>query len=176
MVSRKRRNKAARGAGFTLIELMAVILILGILVGLSAKGLRAARLNAKKARALVEMKSIETAVKAYVNKYGKPPVPEASLGRADYGSSPEESRGIVATLAGKNEQLNPARIVFLEPRAADGFLDPWGEPYLIALDGDLDGRVELEGETVARAVAIVAVGYRALSGSRDPDDVIASWR
>ena len=46
--------------GFTLIELLVVIAILSILVTLGSKGLRSARISAKKAKAMVEMQAIET--------------------------------------------------------------------------------------------------------------------
>lgn len=175
-------------SAFTLIEMLAVMAILAILVTLGSKGLRAARIGAKKAQAMVEMKSIETAIKAYQNKYGKLPVAGLVVqGQADllfsvsaYEDAAADSMDIVSVLTAADDMVaddNPAKMVFLEPQAdgADGrFVDPWGSQYLIALDGDYDGTLLIDGETVRRKVAVASVGLYQLSSSTN--DLVVSWR
>jgi prepilin-type N-terminal cleavage/methylation domain-containing protein len=168
--------------GFTLIELLTVIVILGILITLGAKGLRSARIGAKKAQAMVEMKSIETAIKAYVNKYGKLPVDNDMQGESDPGSDAGFSMDTVAVLTAEDMTLNPAEMVFLEPQGTSTngtFLDPWGEQYLIFLDTNYDGDLPVvcEGidETIRRKVAIVSVGLYLL-GDDSTNDLVKSWQ
>ncbi|MDH3981931.1 MAG: type II secretion system GspH family protein [Kiritimatiellaceae bacterium] len=165
--------------GFTLIELLVVIAILSILITLGSKGIRSARLSAKKAQARIEMASIETAVKAYRNKYGKLPLSPGQQGQAEPAFDEAFSMETILALAGENIDLNPVRMVFLEPQGATvsngAFTDPWGEQYLIGLDSDYDGEVKLEGETILRKVAVVSVGLYYLNRSADTNDLIKSW-
>lgn len=165
--------------GFTLIELLVVIVILGILIGLGSRGLRAAKINAKKAQARVEMSSIEIAVKAYQNKYGKLPAVDSFHGSSDVSDSEMLSRDTLAILTAQNTTENPAEIVFLEPQgsARDGtFLDPWGMQYLIALDTDYDGQVQIQKYTVPRKAAIISIGLYRMNGAANTNDLIISWQ
>ena len=160
--------------GFTLIELLVVMAILVVLITLGSKGIRSARINAKKAQARVEMASIETAVKSYINKYGKMPVEDSLQGESDFSFAPE----IITVLTGEDAGLNPAGTVFLEPQSGVGggiFLDPWGEPYLIVVDSDYDGQVEIRGEAVARNVALMSVGLYELDTDVGENNLIRSW-
>lgn len=59
--------------GFTLVELLIVMAILGILAGLLAWGVNAARISILKQAQAFEVQSIATAVEAYRNKYGDYP-------------------------------------------------------------------------------------------------------
>ncbi len=177
-------------SAFTLIEMLAVMAILAILVTLGSKGLRAARIGAKKAQAMVEMKSIETAVKAYQNKYGKLPVAGLVVQGQDdllfsvsaYEDAAADSMEIISVLTAADDMAagdNPAKMVYLEPQSdgADGrFLDPWGSQYLIALDSDYDGTLQVIGETIRCKVAVASVGLYLLNGSSSTNDLVVSWR
>jgi prepilin-type N-terminal cleavage/methylation domain-containing protein len=168
--------------GFTLIELLVVIVILSILITLGSKGLRTARISANKAQAMVEMKSIETAIKSYINEYGKLPVAASDQGTADPEASDSFSREIINILTGANTNDNPRELVFLEPQSArvaatnSAFFDPWGVPYQIMLDTDYDGEVDYDDTTLRRKVAIVSVGLYELRGTGNTNDIIRSWQ
>lgn len=165
-------------SGFTLLELLAVIAILAILITLGSKGLRAARISAKKAQAQIEMKSIETAIKAYKNKYGKLPVADSLQGGAEPEFNTGFSMEIIAVLVAADPTLNPAGIVFLEPQGNETngtFLDPWGKQYRIALDTDFDNRVVVDGKVVLRTVALQSIGLYELGDGADTNDLINSW-
>lgn len=158
-------------SGFTLIELLVVIVILALLIGLGSKGLRSARISAKKAKARMEMKSIETGIMAYYNKYGKLPAPDTVQGSEDF----DDSEAIITTITGNDEGLNPAKYMFLSPQGnGDGiFNDSWGAQYLIVLDTDYDGFIKVVDQTMERKVGVASVGLRGYTGSIN--DVIYSW-
>ena len=59
--------------GFTLIELLIVIAIIGILASIVLVSLNSARLKARDAKRLQEIKSIQTALEVYYIAYGQYP-------------------------------------------------------------------------------------------------------
>lgn len=166
--------------GFTLIELLVVIVILSILITLGFKGLSRARMTAKKAQAQVEMKSIETAVMAYFNKYGKLPSEEFS---ADTGlglvATDNSALISVLTVEERDNPLNPANIIFLEQQSAGSsrYVDPWGYDYIIGLDTDYDGiLITVDGDELRRKVAVISIGLYKTLDRGNANDYIFSWQ
>jgi prepilin-type N-terminal cleavage/methylation domain-containing protein len=76
---------ATRRSGFTLVELLVVITIIGILTGLVTAAAVAARRRAKIAAIAIGVKQLETACQAYKEKFGEYP-PDFS-GGLDLGST-----------------------------------------------------------------------------------------
>ena len=72
---RKRRNEK----GFTLIELMVVIVILGILAGLIVPRIMGRPDEARQAKARIQIESMETALKLYKLDNGSYPTTEQGL-------------------------------------------------------------------------------------------------
>ncbi len=122
MFGRKRGS-----AGFTLIELMVVIVILGILAGLIIPRIMGRPEEARQMKAQVQIESIETALRLY---------------KLDNGSYPSTEQGLQA--------LVEAPTVGELPRAwrEGGYLekgkvpkDPWGNEYVYlspGVHGDYD--------------------------------------
>ncbi len=120
---RKRRNEK----GFTLIELMVVIVILGILAGLIVPRIMGRPEEARQAKARIQIESIETALKLY---------------KLDNGSYPTTEQGLQAL-------VEPPEVGELaESWREGGYLekgkipkDPWGEEYVYlspGTQGDFD--------------------------------------
>ena len=66
-------DRRGRPAGFTLVELLTVIVIIGILVGLTTGVVIGARTRAAQAGIAMEISNMDTALRAYADKYGEFP-------------------------------------------------------------------------------------------------------
>lgn len=80
-------RKVLKQTGFTLVELLVVMGIIGILMALLFPAIGAARKAALKSQAQTEVRSIATAIEAYFNEYGKLPIPDAYQGKDSGGIS-----------------------------------------------------------------------------------------
>jgi prepilin-type N-terminal cleavage/methylation domain-containing protein len=85
----KLKNNPPRShrAGFTLVELLTVIAIIGILAGMLMTALPAAVNSAKKAKAKSEMAGIVTAIQSYDQDYSRYPVSPATQSFANAGNN-----------------------------------------------------------------------------------------
>lgn len=135
--------------GFTLIELMVVIVILGILAGLIIPRIMGRPEEARRMKARVQMESVETALRLY---------------KLDNGAYPSTEQGLQA--------LIEAPTVGELPRAwrKGGYLekgkvpkDPWGNEYVYlspGLHGDFD---------------LVSYGSDGQPGGEDQNQDVNSW-
>ncbi len=135
--------------GFTLIELMVVIVILGILAGLIIPRIMGRPEEARRMKARVQMESMETALRLY---------------KLDNGFYPSTEQGLQA--------LIEAPTVGELPRAwrKGGYLekgnvpkDPWGNEYVYlspGLHGDFD---------------LVSYGTDGQPGGEDHNQDVNSW-
>jgi len=136
----------SKNAGFTLVEILVVIAIIGILMGLMFSVGPAMLDMGKRTSAQNDVNQIATAITAYEAEYGRLPI----SGTAD--AEQDVNGELLQVLLGENESgLNPREIVFLEPNpykknrggVTNGeYRDPWfeddGAVYKVALDGDYD--------------------------------------
>lgn len=65
--------------GFTLVELMIVVVVIAILMGLLLPALNNVRIKAKEAAVIVEIKQLEAAITAFKAKYGVEPPSRVSI-------------------------------------------------------------------------------------------------
>lgn len=135
--------------GFTLIELMVVIVILGILAGLIIPRIMGRPEEARRMKAVIQMEGLETALRLY---------------KLDNGTYPSTEQGFQA--------LVEAPTVGELPRAwrEGGYLekgkvpkDPWGNDYVYlspGLHGDYD---------------LISYGPDGEPGGEDKNEDINSW-
>ena len=142
-------NRKLNNRGFTLIELMVVIVILGILAGLIVPRIMGRPEEARRAKAAMQMESMETALKLY---------------KLDSGTYPSTEQGLQA--------LVEAPSVGEPPRnwREGGYLekgkipkDPWGNDYVYMSPG-AHGEYDL-----------LSYGADGEPGGEDRDKDIASW-
>ncbi len=87
--------------GFTLIELLVVISIIGLLSSVAIASLSTARMKARDMRRLADMRTVQTALEFYLDKYGVFPNSDgAGVGTFD----------------------TPGNGTFIEPLVTEGFL------------------------------------------------------
>jgi general secretion pathway protein G len=102
--------------GFTLIEIMVVIAIIGLLATLVVQSLRGATDRAKRTKAMADIAELKTALDRYY---------------IDNGSYPSTDQGLTALVTPPNPNGPPA----------DGYVrripaDPWGNQYVYQSDGN----------------------------------------
>jgi prepilin-type N-terminal cleavage/methylation domain-containing protein len=130
--------------GFTVIELLVVVALMGILMSLLFPAVQGALDSARKAQAKNDVSQIASAIVAFDTEYGRFP---------STNGTPEELTGnLLNALIASDDTLNPRKIVFLEVldyrRGKGGilggkFVDPWQKPYYVAIDSDYDNRVNV---------------------------------
>ena len=135
--------------GFTLIELMVVIVILGILAGLIVPRIMGRPEEAKQLKAKMQIESLETAIKLYQLDNGSYPSTEQGLQalveQPETGNAPKKWR--------KGGYLEKGRV----PK------DPWGNEFIYlspGVHGDYD---------------IISYGSDGIAGGEEKDADISNW-
>jgi general secretion pathway protein G len=142
-------RKTQDNRGFTLIELMVVIVVLGLLAGIIAPKIIGHVDEAKIGTAKSNIASFETALKMY---------------KLDNGSYPETEQGLQALVEAPTSGTIPKKWRkggYLEKKAVPK--DPWGNDYIYispGVHGDYD---------------ISSYGKDATAGGEDEDKDINSW-
>jgi general secretion pathway protein G len=142
----QRRTRWKQAKGFTLIELIVVIVILGLLAGLVVPRLFRHVGQAKIATAKAQISAFQTALGAYRLDTGKFPTTEEGL---------EALRTAPSGVRNWNGPYLPKDIP----------LDPWGNPYVYKYPGDHGDEPD-----------IVSNGADGRPGGEGEDADVLSWK
>ncbi|MGD1020534.1 MAG: type II secretion system protein [Verrucomicrobiia bacterium] len=153
---------SSKHRAFTLIELLAVIGIIGVLVALLIPAIKSSLIKAEVSQAQSGISNLSTAFKAYYTEYGKWPISDTAATwnyvvdanmvallsgsdiEAPYSTAQPtiESFGVVGGTHG-TFQGNPRKIIFLQfkqsdlgnvPNCTGCYLDPWKKAYYVKFD------------------------------------------
>lgn len=136
-------------AGFTLIELMVVIVIIGVLAALVAPRLMSRADEAKVTEAKIQIKNLETALRLY---------------KSDSGFYPSTEQGLEALITPPLDGQVPENYRdggYLEKKSVP--LDPWGNRYIYLSPGQ-------EGE-----YDIISMGADGQAGGSGHDADLINW-
>ena len=164
------RKNVARSSqtGFTLVELLVVVTIIGLLVGLISVAVPKALESGMKAKAKGELTSIVAAVKAYKQEYGRFPGDSSKTNLFSSNSSPDTIKTLMKVLSGDStasldsQVANPKGVRFFEGAKTDGTMDdPWGAQYLVLVDSSETGSLSYTnaGSVVNLSLSVLGVCY-----------------
>jgi len=114
------RSHSARGRGFTLLEILVVLAILGLLVGLAVS-------NTDK----IFGQSQETVARIFVRDSLKSSLVQYRIHNGDYPSTAEGLAALITAPSGRERWNGP----YVEVSGGKLPLDPWGEAYAYRYPG-----------------------------------------
>ncbi len=140
--------KTRNNAGFSLVEILVVLVIMGLLISVVAPTVLNRADEARVGKVLADFKNIETALKIY---------------RLDNYVYPTTEQGLEALV--EPSTLEPEPRNFKEGGYLEEVpLDPWGRPYLYMSPGE-HGEVDL-----------YSLGADGLAGGEDQSLDIGNWK
>jgi len=150
MILRVGNRRAGARGGFTLLELLMVILVIGVLMALLLSAVMKMMGAAKSHRAQAAALALRTACETYHGRYHVWPCPEAHLeggvDRTYAGGGAGGNNTIAAYLLGDDgphagEVASDPYIDLADyPTDEHGnLLSPWGRPYKVTVDINYDG-------------------------------------
>lgn len=183
-----------RPAGFTLMELMIVIVIIAVLAGITIPASKGILEKANKIAAQNDALQLKNAIASYFTEYRKYPKRDPG---PDDGSSPDFSDSMLmdillaADSEGQTGGLNPRRIPFytgskakpagngkfrkgVQANANGGgeLWDPWADYYRVVMDTDYNNRIP--SPSFVSDAPSIPQGVIVWSAGKDNDDNEAS--
>ncbi|MGH8294986.1 MAG: type II secretion system major pseudopilin GspG [Steroidobacteraceae bacterium] len=140
------RGTHSKARGFTLIEIMVVVIIIGLLAAIIVPGVISKVDEAKVAKAKSDIQSLETALTEY---------------RLDNSSYPTNDEGLQALVKQPND---PSVTNWHGPYVQRLSKDPWGRPYQYAYPG-----------THGMAYDLYTLGADGQPGGDGPNADIGNW-
>jgi prepilin-type N-terminal cleavage/methylation domain-containing protein len=142
-------NDRWRMTGFTLVELLVVIGIIGLLMALLFPAISAVKNSANKAKAAAVINQLGVAASAYYNEYNRWPKVRSSA-EFVYVFAGLRDPLTGQDMSGQMQTENPRKIAFMDFKAKDvssdssgrgevAFFDPWGTPYAYSFDNGQQG-------------------------------------
>ena len=136
------KNSLKFKRGFTLVEILIVIAIIGILASIALIGLGGSRVKARDAKRISEVRQIQTALELYLNRCGYYPGPANCAGVLwTAASAPTDWSATVTALEGDASITNiPAK-------------DPSGQDYIYGVS--VDGQSYIIGAKLEQGNAVI---------------------
>ncbi len=134
--------------GFTLIEVLVVIAIIGILAAILVPVADHARKTAFKRRAMLEMNSIKVAIQQFYDDHRYMPwgdpdnKNQARIGDDVWTLTGEDRANVMRWLTGENPKKKAYLQIPEKSHVGSNpmiFTDPWGQDYRIGMDRNMDG-------------------------------------
>jgi prepilin-type N-terminal cleavage/methylation domain-containing protein len=127
-----RRARVPQGrTGFTLMEMLTVMVIISILIGVTGMAMVKARELARRTRAETELREMVSAWLQYHQLYKE--LPSVVRGKDNLNTTREVLDPLINA---QNQKDNPRGIVLLNPKlpfnARDEYIDPWGTFYRLS--------------------------------------------
>ena len=162
--------KRSNQTGFTLVELLVVISIIGMLAGLMSVAIPKAMEGGKKAKAKGELNAIVAAVKAYKQEYGRFP---GDLTQSNCMFSSNSTPSVVSLInvlsgdstntLGDTQPANPKGVRFFEGSkgGTNGLPDPWDKQYMVIVDTAETGTITYNnaGTAMNLRLSVLAFSY-----------------
>jgi prepilin-type N-terminal cleavage/methylation domain-containing protein len=188
-----------RPSGFTLVELLVVIVIIAALASLGISGGLKALEKAKRTTSMAAARGVESAVNNYFTEYGSMPTKAVTNDDADTTvvtnvSADVDLLNVLLGFEDDPPELNVRRIKFLSVTEGksdangiiykpsgdkvDGLYDPWGGPYYVILDTGFDEKVKpaTAAKTLnGRRVAVWSNGADGVNGGGKAEDDVKTW-
>ena len=157
-------------SGFTLVELLVVIGIIGLLASLMVPIAGRAASGSKKRKAQMEANSLKVSVQQYYQDHHFMPWTEKSKVGDDKWAQTDTSAWM-DILQGENALKKNYFAAKIDDNGK--FLDPWGKPYYVGMDRNQDGYVKGEGsiggggKIVRETVGVFCLGPDGQPGTAD---------
>ncbi len=136
----------AENHGFTLIEILVVIAIIAILASILVPVAGRAKETALKRRAALEMQSIKVAAMQFYDDHRYMPWPGTPMVGPDQWAKDAATQAPVMELLTFSNKMKKIYLQVPEKSqrkvgSSIAFVDPWGQPYQIGMDRNMDGQV-----------------------------------